>query len=105
MSKARFAKVTISIPFEVLSVIDEFAEASGMARSAVITGFIQGAMPTLQTTAASLRQLRELDAAQRAGVLKEFEALQKQAENLQGEAGAVARAALAHIHETKFSKV
>ena len=105
MSKARFAKLSISIPFEVLAAIEEFAEASGLSRSAVITGFIEGAIPTLKSTAASLRQLRELDAEQRAGVRKEFEALQKQAENLQGEAGAVARAALAHIHETKFSKV
>ena len=105
MSRATHKGISITLPFEQLKVIDEFAELTGIGRSGVIQGFIQEALPTLQTVLVTLRQLHEIDAAHRAELSEKFDALQKQAELLEGEAGQVARAALAALHETKFSKV
>lgn len=105
MSKARFKAISISLPGDDLAVIDEFAELTGMGRSAVIQTFIREALPTLQTVAATLRQLHDLDAAQRAEMVQRFKELEAEAENLKGEAGAVAKAALAAIHENKFAKL
>lgn len=105
MSKARYKAVSISLHVDDLAVIDEFAQLAGMTRSAVVQGFIREALPTLQTVGNTLRELHELDAAQRAEILQRFKELEADAENLKGEAGAVARAALAAIHEAKFSKV
>jgi hypothetical protein len=102
MGKSRFATVTISILPEALAVVDEFAQVAGLSRSAVIQGFIDGALPTLKTAAQTLRELNKLDEEKRKALSARFDELTGKADAMEGEAGALARSALAAVHKAKF---
>lgn len=102
MSKASFSKVSVSLPDDILKVVEEFTKEAESTRSAVIADLLRESLPMLQISLSALRELKALTDAQRAELKTEFDAIAEKVEQQAKETGADADAFLKLIHKTKF---
>jgi metal-responsive CopG/Arc/MetJ family transcriptional regulator len=103
MSRACYAKISVSLPEKTLRVIDQFAEISDVPRSQVIAHFLEQALPTLEKLGHTLREFAEMDRKKREALIEEFSHVENRAKQLAQEAGESADALLSLVHATKFA--
>lgn len=102
MSKATHRAVSITLTFDVVEAVDNFATLSGMTRSAVINDILSETLPTLNTVTQTLSEVKEMDEQQRQDMREKFSELEAQAKQIQETTSVVALNAYEAVKNRKL---